>query len=37
MRALIRIQLTMIKEVPDIYLGTVEVDESYLGSQWKYK
>ncbi len=37
MRALTRIRLTMIKDVPDIFSGTVEVDETYLGGQWKNK
>jgi len=37
MRALTRIRLAMIKDVPDIFSGTVEVDETYLGGQWKNK
>jgi len=36
-RALTRIRLTMIKDVPDLFSGTVEVDETYLGGQWKNK
>jgi transposase-like protein len=27
----------MIKDVPDIFSGTVEVDETYLGGQWRNK
>jgi hypothetical protein len=37
MRALTKIRLVMIKDVPDIFSGTVEVDEPYLGGQWKNK
>jgi hypothetical protein len=37
MRALTRIRLVMIKDVPNIFSGTVEVDETYLGGQWKNK
>ncbi len=36
-RTLTRIRLIMIKDVPDIFSGTVEVDETYLGGQWKIK
>jgi len=32
---LIRIELTL--NVPEIFAGTVEVDETYLGGQWKNK
>ena len=37
MRALTKIRLVMIQDVPDIFSGTVEVDETYLGNQWKNK
>jgi hypothetical protein len=35
MRALTKIRLVMINDVPKIFFGTVEVDETYLGGQWK--
>lgn len=34
-RALTKIRLIMIKDVPEILSSTVEVDETYLGGQWK--
>lgn len=37
MRALTLIRITLIKDVPEIFSGTVEVDETYLGGQWKNK
>jgi transposase len=37
MRALIRIRTTLTKDVPEIFSGTVEGDETYLGGQWKNK
>ncbi len=33
--ALLRIEMT--KDIPEIFEGTVEVDETYLGGQWKNK
>lgn len=35
--ALTLIRTALIKDVPEIFSGTVEVDETYLGSQWKNK
>ena len=37
MRALTIIRRVMTKDVPEIFSGTVEVDETYLGGQWKNK
>ena len=37
MRALTLIRRGMTKDVPEIFSGTVEVDETYLGGQWKNK
>jgi hypothetical protein len=37
MRALTKIRLVMLKHVPEIFSGTVEVDEPYRGGQWKNK
>jgi transposase len=37
MRALTLIRSALIKDVPEIFSGTVEVDETYLGGQWKNK
>ena len=37
MRALTIIRRAMTKDVPEIFSGTVEVDETYLGGQWKNK
>jgi len=37
LRALTIIRRVMTKDVPEIFSGTVEVDETYLGGQWKNK
>ena len=34
-RALTYVRLAMQKDIPDVFSGTVEVDETYLGGQWK--
>jgi transposase-like protein len=36
-RALTKIRFVMITDVLEIFTGTVEVDETYLGGQWKNK
>ena len=36
-KILTMIRLAMTKDVPDVFEGTVEVDETYLGGQWKNK
>jgi len=37
LRALTYIRTSLTKDVPGIFSGTVEVDETYLGGQWKNK
>ena len=37
LRALTTIRTVLTKDVPEIFSGTVEVDETYLGGQWKNK
>ena len=37
LRALLKIWMVLAKDVPDIFSGTVEVDETYLGGAWKNK
>jgi transposase len=37
LRALKIIRTSLTKDVPEIFSGTVEVDETYLGGQWKNK
>jgi len=34
-RALTKIRIVLAKDVPEILSGTVEVDETYIGGQWK--
>jgi transposase-like protein len=37
LRALLVVRRVMAKDIPDVFSGTVEVDETYLGGQWKNK
>ena len=37
LKALSSVRKAMIFDVPEIFSGVVEVDETYLGGQWKYK
>jgi transposase-like protein len=37
LRALTYIRTSLTKDIPEIFSGTVEVDETYLGGQWKNK
>jgi transposase len=36
-RALTKIRIVLVKDVPEIFSGTVEVDETYVDGQWKNK
>jgi len=37
LKTLLALRLAMIKDVPPVFDGTVEVDETYVGGQWKNK
>jgi transposase len=37
LRALLRIRMVLATDILDIFSGTVEVDETYLGGAWKNK
>lgn len=37
LKALILVRKVMTLDVPEAFSGVVEVDETYLGGQWKYK
>lgn len=37
LKILTLIRTAITKEIPDVFSGTVEVDETYLGGQWKNK
>lgn len=36
-RALLHVRVVMATDIPPVFRGTVEVDETYLGGQWKNK
>jgi transposase len=36
-RALLHTREAMVKDIPDVFSGTVEIDETYIGGQWKNK
>ncbi len=36
-RALTKVRETMSKDIPEVFSGTVEIDETYIGGQWKNK
>jgi len=37
LKALNLVRKVMILDVPEVFSGIIEVDETYLGGQWKYK
>src|SRR4030065_1622776 len=37
LRALHRVRTAMLHDIPEVFSGTVEMDETYLGGQWKNK
>lgn len=37
LKTLTLLRIAMTKDVPDVFEGTVEVDETYVGGQWKNK
>ena len=37
LRALTQVRRIMIQDVPDVFSGTIEIDETYIGGQWKNK
>ena len=37
LRALIKVRLVMSKDIPIVFSGTIEIDETYIGGQWKNK
>ena len=36
-RALNKVRIAMSKDIPDVFSGTIEIDETYIGGQWKNK
>jgi transposase len=36
-RALIKIRWSMFYDIPEVFSGTIEIDETYIGGQWKNK
>ena len=37
LRALLHVREAMVRDIPDVFSGTVEIDETYIGGQWKNK
>ena len=36
-RALNTVRMIMVKDIPEVFSGTIEIDETYIGGQWKNK
>jgi len=37
LRALLHVREAMTQDIPEVFSGTVEIDETYIGGQWKNK